>query len=328
MSTSDPLVPAEVDLTDFPFMPIMIARLKQSRAWLACKRKPELAFYMLNLWTASWHARPASSLENDDDVLADLAMCAPQAWKKVKADVMRGWVSCSDGRLYHPVVAERALDAWMQRLNSRRLSAAGNAKRHKLAFDPKPFDTEMERCRTLIAALMPQSWLVKKRLHKGSHSDPTGLPAGETRDADGTLDGVAREKEREKERDIYSVLKDGGPSPLPDPASGGLPPFRSVLDPPPPLGLTEPAPAPAEHPASSDPSAAERDLFARGREVLGTNAGGQIAKLLKAKGSNVALARSAIETASTKHNAREYLARIIRGDDTGLPAGQLYDRSI
>jgi uncharacterized protein YdaU (DUF1376 family) len=58
---------------------------------------------------------------------------------------------------------------------------------------------------------------------------------------------------------------------------------------------------------------AETELFRRGREVLGQQAGGMIAKLLAAKGRNVALARAAIETASTKENPREYLAAIIRG---------------
>ena len=59
-----------------------------------------------------WHEVPAGSLENDDDVLADVAMCSPERWPEVKADVMRGWVLCSDNRLYHPTVVERAVEAW------------------------------------------------------------------------------------------------------------------------------------------------------------------------------------------------------------------------
>ena len=105
-------VPAEADLTDFKFMPLEVARLRRSKAWLICKRRPELAFFMLNLWTASWHERPAGSLEDDDDVLADAAMCSPEKWTKVRADVMRGWFKAADGRLYHPVVAEKVMDSW------------------------------------------------------------------------------------------------------------------------------------------------------------------------------------------------------------------------
>jgi uncharacterized protein YdaU (DUF1376 family) len=65
--------------------------------------------------------------------------------------------------------------------------------------------------------------------------------------------------------------------------------------------------------APDDPSIAERDFFRRGREVLGEKAGGQIARLLKAKGSNVALARSALELAATKEKPAEFVAAICRG---------------
>lgn len=56
---------------------------------------------------------------------------------------------------------------------------------------------------------------------------------------------------------------------------------------------------------------AETDYFHRGREVLGAKSGGMIAELLRAKG-NVALARAAIELASTKANPREYVGAMIR----------------
>lgn len=127
-----PLVPAEVDLRDFSWMPIEIHRLRRSKAWLICKRKPELAFYMINLWTASWHDTPAASLEDDDDVLADLAMCDPLKWPKVREQVLRGWVKCGDGRLYHQVVADLARSAWTQKQAQRqRTEAARQAREQK-----------------------------------------------------------------------------------------------------------------------------------------------------------------------------------------------------
>jgi len=64
--------------------------------------------------------------------------------------------------------------------------------------------------------------------------------------------------------------------------------------------------------APPDPSIAERELFDRGKQVLGKSAGGQIAKLKAAKGGNVALARAVIEAASTKENPAEYVAAAIR----------------
>jgi uncharacterized protein YdaU (DUF1376 family) len=108
----EPPIAAEVDLTDFPFMPLYIARCQKSKAWLRCKRQPELAFYMLNLWMRAWHECPAGSVEDDDDVLADAAMCSPEHWLEVKAAVLHGWQKCADGRLYHAVVVELAEEAW------------------------------------------------------------------------------------------------------------------------------------------------------------------------------------------------------------------------
>lgn len=114
-----PPMPPDVELTDFKFMPLEVARLRRSRAWLICRRRPDLGFYMVNLWGVSWHERPAGSLEDDDDVLADAAMCSPEKWPEVRADVMRGWVKCSDGRLYHPVVVEKANESWNSKVAKR-----------------------------------------------------------------------------------------------------------------------------------------------------------------------------------------------------------------
>lgn len=63
------------------------------------------------------------------------------------------------------------------------------------------------------------------------------------------------------------------------------------------------------------PPNAETDLFRRGKEILGKNAGGFIREILRAKGENIPLARAAIETAATKENPREYLGAIVRNRD-------------
>ncbi|VIO80080.1 hypothetical protein [Bradyrhizobium ivorense] len=67
---------------------------------------------------------------------------------------------------------------------------------------------------------------------------------------------------------------------------------------------------PPPQPQPNDP---ELELFRRGKEVLGQNAGGMIRQLLTAKGGRAPLARAAIEQASTKENPREYIGAIIRG---------------
>ncbi len=61
----------------------------------------------------------------------------------------------------------------------------------------------------------------------------------------------------------------------------------------------------------------ERELFSRGRQVCGKNSGGLIASLLKSRNHDVALARSVLELAATKHDAREYVAAAMKGNSNG-----------
>lgn len=129
MDDPEPLTPSDCDLRDFPYMPLMVSRLRRSKAWLLAKRQPELGFYMMNLWTGSWHELPAASLEDDDDVLADIAMCAPARWVKLREVLLRGWTKCADGRWYHPVVAEQARETWDHKRKRREAGRIGNAVR-------------------------------------------------------------------------------------------------------------------------------------------------------------------------------------------------------
>lgn len=62
-----------------------------------------------------------------------------------------------------------------------------------------------------------------------------------------------------------------------------------------------------------DPPTDEAEYFTRGKKVLGPDAGGLLVRLLTSKKKNVALARAAIEQASTKSDPREYIGRIISG---------------
>lgn len=118
MSAPDPLVPVEVDLRDFPFMPLDVRRLRDSR--LIATRKPEEVVAAILLWSASWHQQPASSLPDDDAELSQLAGYgrAVKEFRRIKDGALHGLIRCSDGRLYHPVVAEKAVDAWNSRLES------------------------------------------------------------------------------------------------------------------------------------------------------------------------------------------------------------------
>lgn len=66
------------------------------------------------LWCAAWHQVPAASLPDNDTELANLAGFGRvvKEWKKVRAEALSGFVLCSDGRLYHAVIAEKAVSAF------------------------------------------------------------------------------------------------------------------------------------------------------------------------------------------------------------------------
>lgn len=118
----------DLDVRCLPYMPLGIERLKKSKSWLRCKRQPELGFYMVNLWMRAWHEVPAGSIEDDDDVLADAAMCSPDTWESVKDAVLEGWER-RDGRVFNSTVTEVATEASAKlRKNKNRTSAAREAR--------------------------------------------------------------------------------------------------------------------------------------------------------------------------------------------------------
>jgi hypothetical protein len=115
-----PPVPKDCDLRGMPYMPLFGDRLFGSATWIAATADAKVA--ALRLWWRSFaHEVPASSLPDDDTLLADYAGygIAVKAWRKVRTQAMRGFEKCRDGRLYHPMVAEVAREAWRQRLRNR-----------------------------------------------------------------------------------------------------------------------------------------------------------------------------------------------------------------
>lgn len=125
-----PLVPADADLQDFPFMPLHVARLRDSD--LAAEETPEACWYAVLLWAASWHQLPAGSLPDNDRVLMKLVDLGrdERTWKKHKDGALRGFVRCSDGRLYHPVVAEQVNSAWDAKLRQKHRTFCAAVRKH------------------------------------------------------------------------------------------------------------------------------------------------------------------------------------------------------
>lgn len=113
---TDPLVPPDCDLRAFAFMPLDVVRLRDSD--IAAVSSGEEFRAAVLLWCASWHQIPAASLPDDDMILAQLAGFGRviKEWKKVRSGALRGWILCSDGRLYHPVIADKAIEAWGRKI--------------------------------------------------------------------------------------------------------------------------------------------------------------------------------------------------------------------
>ncbi|UXC93114.1 YdaU family protein [Sphingobium sp. RSMS] len=127
---AEPLTPAECDLQDFPFMPLHVARLRDSD--LAATVDPEAAWYAVMLWASSWHQIPAASLPNDDQVLTRLCGLGRdvKTFRKNRGGAMRGFILCDDDRWYHPVVAEQANAAWKAKLEQRWRTECARIKKH------------------------------------------------------------------------------------------------------------------------------------------------------------------------------------------------------
>lgn len=216
-----PPVPQEADLTDFRFMPLEVARLRRSRAWLICKRRPELAFYMINLWTASWHERPAGSLEDDDDVLADAAMCSPEKWPEVRDDVLRGWFKASDGRLYHEVVAEKVLDSWHGKAVARWKKECDRIRKENHQRKEKGLDAlELPPKHERISASLPLESSSVSSETSGVPSERDSVPSdGEGNPSENALKGEGRDRDRDRKIDSSEAKASGAEAPGGDPAS-------------------------------------------------------------------------------------------------------------
>lgn len=138
----EPMVQAGVDLKDFPFTPIYRARLFGSVFHATVSDAGWRAG--VTLWLKSWDQVPAGSLPKDEVALCRLAELGRdlKSWRKIAVEALHGWSECSDGRLYHSVVAEGVNDAWQRkcaqhdRTEAARVARA--AKRLSQSCQPPP----------------------------------------------------------------------------------------------------------------------------------------------------------------------------------------------
>ena len=178
MTLPAPLTPPDCDLRDFPRMMVHIPRLFGSQFNALASRQPIAWMVGFKLWCRAFHQVPGGSLPADDESLAHLAELGfdVKTLRRVRPVALRGWTASADGLLYHPVVAEVVLDAWIEKLLQQRSSLAGNAKRYHHAFDPGEIDAAIERASHLLAALNPRARACDKLRRRQSRSAPDDLP--------------------------------------------------------------------------------------------------------------------------------------------------------
>ncbi|PYD47148.1 DUF1376 domain-containing protein [Novacetimonas pomaceti] len=115
-----PLSPPDCDLRGYDFMPLFGHRLFSGRLYTHCTDAEFRA--AVRLWWSAWNQVPAGSLPADDRALATLADFGRdlRAWRRVRARALDGFVTCSDGRLYHPLLSREATRAHAGRLRAQR----------------------------------------------------------------------------------------------------------------------------------------------------------------------------------------------------------------
>jgi hypothetical protein len=169
-----PMIPTDCDLGDLPS--IMLDRTIGKSDLAALSTGDEFKAAIL-LYIASYDQTPAGSLPDDDRILAFLSSAGPR-WAKVRAMALRGWVLCSDRRLYHRVTAEKVLYAWIGRLRQRLASGHGNRKQHGHDFDQAAIEAQIVAAIAAFEAIAPASHELARLKRTTSRKAPGGNPGG------------------------------------------------------------------------------------------------------------------------------------------------------
>jgi len=192
----------DLDVQCLPYMPLQIERLRKSKAWLRCKRRPEMAFYLMNLWMRAWHELPAGSIEDDDDILADAAMCSPDVWTSIKDEVLVGWER-RNGRLFHSTVTEIATEAASKlRKNRSRTAAAREALQQRR--DSTVTEIATEAATSDFSVTENVTDIVTSPEGKGREEKKERIPSGS---AGAPLEGDSANKTMTLEAEVYAFGK-------------------------------------------------------------------------------------------------------------------------
>ncbi|MFE1598206.1 DUF1376 domain-containing protein [Methylobacterium sp. ID0610] len=131
-----PLVPPDTDIGGLSAFLLDVERLFASELWALSTGEEFKA--AVALWGRAWQQVPAGSLPNDERLLAAFSGAGAR-WKKVREVALRGFVLCSDGRLYHRVLCADVMRAAKTREDRRmRTAAATKARLARVDHDDDP----------------------------------------------------------------------------------------------------------------------------------------------------------------------------------------------
>ena len=129
-----PLTTPAHDITGFDGFMLNTDRLLASELW-ALATGDEFKAAMA-LWCRAWKQSPAGSLPDDPKVLQAFSG-AGSKWKNVQEVALRGFIKCSDGRLYHRFLCEDVLRAAVKKAERRDRTKAATEARQKQRNDER-----------------------------------------------------------------------------------------------------------------------------------------------------------------------------------------------
>lgn len=165
---------------------------------------------LLMLWFVAWQQTPCGSLPKDDTLNAARLGIEADAFQFNKTILLRGWVEASDGRLYHPVVAQLVLEMMGREAGNAQRQAAYRQRR-LVARDSEANDKQhANNAVTHHSGVSDDTTTITATTTITSESIPDGIGAVSKRKSTKTLnvsDLVAEGVEQQHAEDWLTVRK-------------------------------------------------------------------------------------------------------------------------
>lgn len=103
-------------------------QIEQSDTWAVAAEVPMAQHALLMCWLAAWTQVPCGSMPADENLFRLKCKLTPDAWASMRDVLLRGWWLADDGRLYHDVLVQRAVEMMQKRRKESDRKALARAK--------------------------------------------------------------------------------------------------------------------------------------------------------------------------------------------------------